>query len=141
MKPCIRRKPAETQEPTAMMKCMVPFLLCIASWAQQTDRPNPTVANLDPIAAQKIAAEHEARSNVSPVNMQARFEQQQIANMVSERHAQLQRDTEKLVALTAELKQNVDKAGRNILSMDVIKTAQEIQKLAKSVQEKMKNAY
>jgi hypothetical protein len=50
-------------------------------------------------------------------------------------------DTEKLVALTAELKQHVDKTGANILSMDVIKKAQEIQKLAKSVQDKMKNAY
>lgn len=124
-----------------MMKCMVPFLLCIASWAQQADRPNPTIANLDPITAQKSAAEREGRNSVTPANMQAHFEQQQIANMVAERHAQLQRDTDKLVALTAELKQNVDKAGRNFLSMDVIRTAQEIQKLAKSVQEKMKNAY
>jgi hypothetical protein len=45
------------------------------------------------------------------------------------------------VALTAELKQHVDKTGPNILSMDVIKKAAEIQKLAKSVEEKMKNAY
>ncbi len=123
-----------------MMKCMVPFLLCIASWAQQADRPNPT-ASLSPIEAQKMAASREARNDITPASMQARFEQQQIANMVAERQAQLQRDTDKLVALTTELKQHVDKAGRNILSMDVIKTAQEIQKLAKSVQDKMKNAY
>ena len=45
------------------------------------------------------------------------------------------------MALTAELKQHVDKAGANILSMDVIKKEQEIQKLAKSVQDKMRNAY
>jgi hypothetical protein len=45
------------------------------------------------------------------------------------------------VALTAELKEHVDKTGGNILSMEVIKKAQEIQKLAKSVQDKMKNAY
>lgn len=32
-------------------------------------------------------------------------------------------------------------AGANILSMDVIRKAQEIQKLAKSVQDKMRNAY
>ena len=73
--------------------------------------------------------------------MQARRQQQQIANAVLERHAQLQSDTEKLVTLTAELKQHVDKAGMNILSMEVIKKAQEIQKLAKSVQDKMKNGY
>jgi len=73
--------------------------------------------------------------------MQARRQQQQIANAVLERHAQLQSDTEKLVTLTAELRQHVDKAGMSILSMEVIKKAQEIQKLAKSVQDKMKNGY
>ena len=71
----------------------------------------------------------------------ARLQQQQIANVMADRQAQLQRDTEKLVALTVELKQHVDKAGRNVLSMEVIKTAKEIQKLAKSVQDKMKNPY
>ncbi len=124
-----------------MMKCMVPFLLCVASWAQQASGPTPTMSNVNSIKVQKIAAEREARADITPANMQARLEQQQIANMVAERQDQLRRDTEKLVTLTAELKQHVDKAGRNVLSMDVIKTAQEIQKLAKSVQDKMKNAY
>ncbi len=124
-----------------MMKYMVPFLLCIAGWAQNAGRPHSTVANLDPIEAQRIAAEREAAVNITPTDMQARMEQHQMANLVAERHAQLRRDTEKLVALTAELKQHVDKAGLNILSMDVIRKAQEIQKLAKSVQDKMKNAY
>jgi hypothetical protein len=73
--------------------------------------------------------------------MESRLQHEQIARMVTERQAQLRRDTEKLVALTAELKAHVDKAGNNILSMDVIKKAAEIQKLAKSVEEKMKNAY
>jgi spore coat polysaccharide biosynthesis protein SpsF (cytidylyltransferase family) len=70
-----------------------------------------------------------------------RFHQQQIARLFAERQAQLRIDTEKLVALTAELKAQVDKTNVNILSMDVVKKAQEIQKLAKSVQDKMKNGY
>ena len=53
----------------------------------------------------------------------------------------LRRDTEKLLNLATELKQNVDKTSPSILSMDVIKKAQEIEKLAKSVKDKMKNAY
>lgn len=64
-----------------------------------------------------------------------------VVRAVLERRSELKRDTDKLVALAAELKQNVDKTNANILSMDVIKKAQEIQKLAKSVQDKMKNAY
>lgn len=88
-----------------------------------------------------IAAEREAMNNLSSSETQQRFQQQQIARVVAERQVQLRVDTEKLVALTAELKQHVDKAGGNILSMEVIKKAQEIEKLAKSVQDKMRNAY
>jgi hypothetical protein len=69
-----------------------------------------------------------------------RSPQQQVARML-QRQAQLRNDTAKLVALITELKQQVDKTNINILSLDVIKKAKEIQKLAKSVQEKMSNDY
>ena len=55
-----------------------------------------------------------------------------------ERQAELQRDTDKLVKLTADLKQYVDKSSENTLSLDVIKKAEEIERLAHSVKEKMK---
>jgi hypothetical protein len=90
---------------------------------------------------QKIAAEREAMNNDSSNDPHRLLQQELIARAVADRQSQLRLDTEKLVALTAELKQNVDKAGANILSMDVIKKAQEIQKLAKSVQDKMRKAY
>jgi hypothetical protein len=89
----------------------------------------------------QIAAEREAMNDSLFSDPHQRIEREQIARIVAQRQTQLRIDTEKLVALTAELKQHVDKAGANILSMDVIKKAQEIQKLAKSVQDKMKNAY
>jgi hypothetical protein len=74
-------------------------------------------------------------------NQQQQLERMQITNSFNERQVALRRDTEKLLSLAAELKQNVDKTGTNILSMDVVKKAQEIEKLAKSVKDKMKNAY
>jgi hypothetical protein len=70
-----------------------------------------------------------------------KLERAQIVNAVMERQIALRRDTEKLLFLAEELKQNVDKTGPNILSMEVIKKAQEIEKLAKSVKDKMKQAY
>lgn len=90
---------------------------------------------------QKIAAEREATNNAFSSDQHQLLQQELVARAVADRQSQLRLDTEKLVALTAELKQHVDKAGANILSMDVIKKAQEIQKLAKSVQDKMRNAY
>ena len=75
------------------------------------------------------------------VDPSAQLERVQIANAFRERQLALRRDTEKLLSLAAELKQNVDKTSPNILSMDMIKKAQEIEKLAKSVKDKMREAY
>lgn len=55
-----------------------------------------------------------------------------------ERVAALKHDTEKLLKLSLELKESVDKSDENVLSLDVIKRAEEIEKLAHSVKEKMK---
>lgn len=55
-----------------------------------------------------------------------------------EREAQLKKDTEKLLQLSTELKQYVEKTNENVLSVDVIKKAEEIEKLAHSVKEKMR---
>jgi len=55
-----------------------------------------------------------------------------------ERQAQLRRDTAHLFKLASELKQYVDKTNENTLSVDVLKKAEEIEKLARSVKEKMK---
>lgn len=57
------------------------------------------------------------------------------------RQADLKRDTEKLLKLATELKENVDKTNENMLSLDVVKKAEEIEKLAHSVKDKMKGSY
>ena len=55
-----------------------------------------------------------------------------------ERVAALKTDTDKLLKLSIELKAYVDKSDENVMSLDVIKKAEEIEKLAKSVRDKMK---
>lgn len=54
------------------------------------------------------------------------------------RQADLKRDTEKLLKLATELKESVDKTNESTLSVDVVKKAEEIEKLAHSVKDKMK---
>ena len=54
------------------------------------------------------------------------------------RHAQLKQDTDKLLKLANELKEYVDKSNENVLSVDVVRKAEEIEKLAHSVKDKMK---
>lgn len=55
-----------------------------------------------------------------------------------DRVAALKSDTDRLLKLSVELKAYVDKSDENVLSLDVIKKAEEIEKLAKSVKDKMK---
>src|SRR5271169_1932927 len=55
-----------------------------------------------------------------------------------ERHAVLKSDTDKLLKLAVELKDYVDKSNENVLSLDVVKKAEEIEKLAHSVKDKMR---
>jgi hypothetical protein len=57
-----------------------------------------------------------------------------------QRQKALETDTDKLVKLTAELKEYVEKSNQNVLSLDVVRKAEEIEKLARSVKEKMKGA-
>ena len=68
------------------------------------------------------------------VRMQKELEKR--ANL--DRHLHLKTDTDKLFKLATELKDQVDKSNQNILSLDVIKKAEEIEKLAHSVKEKMR---
>jgi hypothetical protein len=56
----------------------------------------------------------------------------------AERQKKLMTDTERLLALANELKTDMDKTNKDTMSLDVIRKADEIEKLAHSVKEKMK---
>ena len=104
----------------------------------------PTGTETHPVP-RKVAATEVVASQIAPAvsseNPQQKLERAALINTMLERQLALRRDTEKLLFLAEELKRNVDKTGPNILSMDVIRKAQEIEKLAKSVKDKMKYAY
>ncbi|HVP42428.1 MAG TPA: hypothetical protein VMS96_03295 [Terriglobales bacterium] len=55
-----------------------------------------------------------------------------------QRYQEIRRDTDRLLTLATQLKREVDTAGQETLSLAVIKKAEEIEKLAKSVRSKMK---
>jgi hypothetical protein len=68
-------------------------------------------------------------------------ERDRVRALNKERQEKLKQDTDKLMQLATELKQYVDKTNENILSIEVVKKTDEIEKLAKSIREKMKTAY
>jgi hypothetical protein len=67
-----------------------------------------------------------------------KMEQEQAKSRNIDRQKRIVDDTAKLLTLANELKLDVDKTDKNTLSLDVIKKADEIEKLAHNVKERMK---
>jgi hypothetical protein len=73
-----------------------------------------------------------------PDPMAPHRDQQQARLRNEDRQKRLVADTDKLLTLATNLKEQVDKSTKDTLSVDVIKKADEIEKLAHSVKERMK---
>jgi hypothetical protein len=67
-----------------------------------------------------------------------RMEEQQARSRNSERQKRLVADTDRLLALVADLKHQIEQADKDGQPVDVTKKAEEIERLAKSVKERMK---
>lgn len=89
-----------------------------------------------PTAAPASAPQYETRQDPTQKEMQDRMMRE--AN--KKRQQDIRDDTDKLFLLATELKAAVDKTNENLLSIDVVRKADEVEKLAKKVKEKMKDA-
>jgi hypothetical protein len=83
--------------------------------------PSPSLAN---------------QPGMSQPELMRHAEQQRM--LISERQKRLEADTDKLLVLTTALKQQVDESNKDVLSLDMVKKAEEIEKLARSVKERIK---
>jgi hypothetical protein len=72
--------------------------------------------------------------------MTRRAMEQQAIKRNSQRQQDIVNDTAKLLDLAQQLKDEVDKSRKDQMSVSVIKKAEEIEKLAKAVKEKMKGS-
>ncbi len=75
----------------------------------------------------------------APDPLRVKMDAERMKAMNDDRHKKLAADVDRLVALTNELKGELDKTNKDELSVEVIKKAQEIEKLAHDVQSRMKN--
>lgn len=67
-----------------------------------------------------------------------RMEQQQKGMAAEARQKKMATDAAKLVEMAQQLKTSVDKTNKDVLSVDVIKEAERIEKLAREVREGMR---
>jgi hypothetical protein len=77
--------------------------------------------------------------NAQPDPDEVKREKDRLKNLKKENFASIKKDTDKLLALATELKQNVDQASEDKLSLEVIRKTDEIEKLSKKVRDKMKS--
>ena len=78
----------------------------------------------------------EPSNPADPMERQRQQKMEKARNL--DRQKQLEKDTDKLLALAKELKEEVGKSNADTLSVDVVKKAAEIEKLAKSVKDRMR---
>ena len=71
--------------------------------------------------------------------IRARINEDRINALNEARHKRLEDDAEKLMELSSALKSDVDKTNKDELSVEVMRKAAEIEKLAHDVQNRMKN--
>ena len=59
--------------------------------------------------------------------------------MLKASYEELKKDVKRLVELATQLQQEVGEANEDVLSIEVVKKAKEIEKLAEDIQDRMKN--
>ena len=108
-------------------------VLCV--WFAMAAPASPQQMQLPPSIAQSQSM------SAVPVIVGDDIQRQQAEAANLQRQIEIKRDTEKMLQLTQELKDYLQKTSQGIVSLDAIKKAEQIEKLAKSVKSKMKQSY
>lgn len=93
-----------------------------SAWAQRTGQ-GPTLGTHT--TAEQTQQDLDMQRNLAIQRQKKRFED-------------VKRESQKLLELATELKQYVDQSGENILSLDVMRKAEEMEKLARQVKNNMR---
>ena len=117
---------------TAVVACLGLVVALPASHVLQSQLPNPS----QPIPGPEASRMPDANTQMSMRDQQNKKANIEAANV--ERKKQIADDSAKLLKLATDLKTEVDKTSKDTLSLGVIRKAEEIEKLAHNVKEKMK---
>ena len=115
-----------------LVACIVLFATLPASYMLRSQAPNPS----QPIPGPEASRPPDANAIMMMHDQQQKKGNVNAAN--DERKLQIADDSAKLLKLATDLKAEVDKTNKDTLSVGVIRKADEIEKLAHAVKEKMK---
>ena len=108
------------------------FLLFCANSFRMVFAQNDGRLHLPPLAEQ-------SQGMGVPVKTPDQVEQERLMKTRQLRRGEIRRDTQKLYQLSGELKDYLDKNGSVILSVDMIKKAETMEKLAHGIKQKLKD--
>lgn len=135
--------PGHARPPRLRVVAGVAAVAALAATLALTQQQQPTQDSPSTSQPRPWAASQPAAIRMPDANAQMEMQQQpskktklEAANV--ERRKQIADDAAKLLELATELKTEVDKTDKDTLSLQVIRKAETIEKLAKGVKEKMK---
>jgi hypothetical protein len=136
-----KRLPAHLEDIVKYPEAVSMFFACLlfaalnTAQAQQPQNGNPSTQTQPRVTFPAPPDPNAGRNNDAT---QQRMAEEMAKKANSARQAAIKSDTDRLLKLAEELKTSVDKSTADVLSLDVIKKAEEIEKLAHSVKDKMK---
>jgi nitric oxide reductase activation protein len=110
---------------------LVVLLPVVSNGGQQSQAPQPAAK------ASPAPASNKASGNNNQANKDQETKKQDPEAANAERKKEISAESAKLLKLATELKAEVDKTNKDTLSIGVIRKADEIEKLAHSVKEKV----
>lgn len=128
----VNMRQARSSFRAGMIACVMLLTSFSFSYMLRSQAPNPS---------QPIPGPEASRPPDANAIMMMHDQQQKKANVNAaneERKRQISDDSAKLLKLATDLKTEVDKTNKDTLSIGVIRKAEEIEKLARAVKEKMK---
>ncbi len=137
--PCFYNGPMRSVERKLFSWCLGgALILCcgIETTSAQLGQAPPSTQPSPAPGQGRISIGGEDDSENSPMIRRAAIKAEKQRN--ERRQKQIVDDTDKLLQLAQQLKDEVGKSDKNTLSASVVKRAEEIEKLAKGVKEKMK---
>ncbi len=125
------------------------FIIDAASYSKEVyvlRKPVLFFAVLLAVAGLKLPAVHavlvpQSQMGPPPLNpnpLEREMAERRAREANKQRQEEIRSDTQKLFQLATELKAAVEKTNENMLSLEVVKKADEVEKLAKKVKEKMR---
>jgi hypothetical protein len=114
------------------LACAIALITLATTYNLSSQTPNPNHSILLPA----VNRPPDANAQMAMRDQQAKKQSFDAANL--ERKRQINDDSARLLKLASDLKSEVDKTSKDTLSLGVIRKADEIEKLAHTVKEKMK---